>query len=104
MSCTCGRTSQMPDKHASPMPSACTDGPRSRAASSGEGCSRTATSQPDDTMFRRAVRGKASPDDSADATQLIKSGAPIAFPRAALNPTGRDRRELMRLAVACVWF
>jgi len=37
-------------------------------------------------MFRRAVRGKASPDDSADATQLIKSGAPIAFPTCGSQP------------------
>lgn len=87
MSCTCGRTSQMPDKHASPMPKRLHRRPPITSSQlPAMDAVEPLLPQPDDTMFRRAVRGKASPDDSADATQLIKSGAPIAFPTCGSQP------------------
>jgi hypothetical protein len=45
-----------------------------------------------------------SPDDSADATQLLKIGAPIACPTCGSHTRPADSREgWVCLNSACVW-
>ena len=47
---------------------------------------------------------RASPDDSADATQLLKLGAPIACPTCGSHTRPADTREgWVCMDSACVW-
>lgn len=55
-----------------------------------------------DVPARRPRR--AAPDDSADATQLIKIGAPIACPTCGSHTRPADTAEgWVCLDAACVW-
>ena len=47
---------------------------------------------------------RSSPDDSADATQLLKIGAPIACPTCGSHTRPADSREgWVCLDSSCVW-
>jgi hypothetical protein len=58
----------------------------------------------DSLSGRRARSRRGSPQDSADATQLIRLGAPTACPTCGARTRPADTPEgWMCLAAACVW-